>query len=114
MMDVHGAMSLDWVDDAVWYWFLEVGCGAVVGVVVRGGDLIDKLPLGTRPGTYSFLNILQYLSIPLQVSCLVITLCDALRLHSLKHTPLMCHLGQRRRPLSDGRLSICLSLKTSW
>ena len=36
MMDVHGAMSLDRVDDAVWDWFLEVCCGAVVGGVVRG------------------------------------------------------------------------------
>ena len=88
-----------------------VGCGAVVGGVVRGCVLIDKLPIGTRPGTYSFLHNLQYLFIPLQASLLVINLCDALRLHSLKHTPLMCHLGHRWQPLSDGRLSICLSLK---
>ena len=75
--------------------------------------LIDKLPLGTHPGTYSFLYNLQYLSIPLQASSSVITFCDALRLHSLEHTPLMCHLGQIWRLLSDGRFSICLLLKTS-
>ena len=91
---------------------LEVGCGAVVGVVVQECDIIDKLPLGTHPGTYSLLHNLQYLSITLQASSPVITLCDALRLHSLKHTPLMCHIGQRWRPLSYGSLSICLSLKT--
>ena len=31
IMDVHGDMSLDQVDDAVWVWFLEMGCGAIVG-----------------------------------------------------------------------------------
>ena len=36
--------------------------------MVQGCDLIDKLPLGTRPGTYSFLRTLQYLSIPLEAS----------------------------------------------
>ena len=36
MMDVHGAISLDRVDDVVCDWFLEVVCGAVVGGVVRG------------------------------------------------------------------------------
>ena len=92
---------------------LVVGCGAVVGGLVQGCVLIDKLPIGTRPGTYSFLHNLQYFSIPLQDLSSVITLCDALRLHSLKHTPLMFHLGQIWRPLSYGRLSICLSLKTS-
>ena len=90
-----------------------MGCGAVVEVVVQGCVLIDKLPLGTRPGTYSFLHNLQYLSIPLQASLSVITLCDALRLHYFKHTPCMYHLVQIWRPLSDGRLSIFLSLKTS-
>ena len=88
------------------------GCGAVVGGVVRGCDLIDKLLLGTRPSTYSFLHNLHYLSITLQASSSVITLCKALRLHYLNHKPLMFHLGQIWRPLSDGCLSICLSLKT--
>ena len=36
MMDVHGAMSLYRVDDAVWGCFLEMGCVSVVGVVVQG------------------------------------------------------------------------------
>ena len=46
---------------------------------MQGCDLIYKLPLGTRPGTYSFLRTLQYLSIPLEASLSVITLCNALR-----------------------------------
>ena len=113
MIDVHWDMSLDRVDDAVWDYFLEVGCRDLLGGVVRGCDLIDKLTLGTSPGTYSFRNNLQCLSIHLQASLSVITLCDALILQSLKHTSLMCRIGQRWQPLSDGRLSICLPLKTS-
>ena len=90
------------------------------GVVFRlddgcevGWTVLEKLQKHTRLGAYYLQQRRQYSSIIQKTSSLEITLLVVLRLHSLNHTPLMCHQGHTWTLSRDGRSSKKISLKVS-
>ena len=66
-----------------------------------GWAIHDELPLATRRVAYSLWKRRQYSSILRQTSSLEMTLWVFLRLHSLKHTPLVCQRGHMWTLLRD-------------